>query len=48
VWLLDQPARNEVMVIYMEDLDGVPAQRRQALLAQLPGRATRVFRITDQ
>jgi hypothetical protein len=48
VWLLDQPARNEVMVIYMEDLDGVPAERRRALLAQLPGRATRVFRITDQ
>ena len=48
VWLLDQPARNEVMVIYIEDLDGVPPERRQALLAELPGRATRLFTIADR
>jgi hypothetical protein len=55
VWLLDRPARNEVMVIYLEDLadhgltaadlgpGGRAADRWPAMQADLLRRATTVF-----
>jgi hypothetical protein len=48
VWLLDQPARNEVMVIYMEDLRGVNEERQRMLQGVLLQRATGTFRIDDR
>lgn len=48
VWLVDQAARHEVMVIYMEDLEGVPEERARALQSVLLGRATALFKIADR
>lgn len=47
VWLVDEPARHEVMIIYIEDLQGVEPEKHKMLLALLPGRATSTFRIED-
>jgi hypothetical protein len=48
VWLLDSPARNEVMVIYMEDLEGVSDERARMLRGVLLQRATSVLQINDR
>jgi hypothetical protein len=48
VWLLDQPARHEVMIIYMEDLSGVPEAEWESRRAGLLARASAVVTIRDR